>query len=266
MSQAPCIRCTFRFYEELNAFLPPERRMRDFLHEIDRRASIKDVIEALGVPHTEVDLILMNGESVGFDHIPEDGDRISVYPVFERLDIAPLNRLRPRPLRDPAFVVDVNLGRLARYLRLLGFDAWYRNDYEDAAIADIAVETGRIVLTRDRNLLKYSRITHGCFVHHTDPEAQAREVLERLDLYRLIRPFHRCTRCNGLIRSVGKGEIAHRLPPLTRRYYEEFWECTGCGQLYWKGAHQEPMQALVARLSQAKPCRMDANNPRFLCW
>ena len=243
--------CTFRFYEELNDFLTPERRRRDFAYPLTRKASVKDVIEALGVPHTEVDLILVDGVSVGFGHIVGVGDRISVYPVFERIDITDVTRLRPEPLWRVAFVVDANLGRLARYLRLLGFDTWYRADYGDSEIARLSAETGRILLTRDRNLLKRRCITHGCFIHCTEPEAQVRELLARLDLYRQIVPFRRCSRCNGLIEPVEKALIADRLPALTRRYYDHFWQCDGCGQVYWQGAHQERMLALVEGFRRA---------------
>ncbi|HSW52088.1 MAG TPA: Mut7-C RNAse domain-containing protein, partial [Sulfuricaulis sp.] len=150
-----------RFYEELNDFLPPERRKVSFTHELTRRTSIKDLIESFGVPHTEVEVILVNGRSVDFSHIVQPGDRISVYPMFESLDISPLLRLRDKPLREPRFVIDANLGQLARYLRLLGFDVLYRNSFTDREVARIAGEEGRIVLTRDRALLQHKIITHG---------------------------------------------------------------------------------------------------------
>jgi uncharacterized protein len=239
---------TFRFYEELNEFLPRERRKVDFIYSFDRKASIKDCIESMGVPHTEVDLILVNGVSVDFSYILADQDRVSVYPVFERLDITELTHLRPKPLRNPRFVVDVNLGRLARYLRLLGFDTLYRNDYVDRDLVEISSRHGRILLTRDRNLLKHASITHGCFVYNTKPLKQIEEVITRLDLAGTAVPFKRCIRCNGLLQSVEKCEIEERLPPLTRKYYEVFWECGDCNQVYWKGAHYGRMMELVEGL------------------
>src|SRR5690606_23385274 len=147
-----------------NDFLPPERRKVSFAHPLTRRTSVKDLIESFGVPHTEVEIILVNGASVDFSYIVRPGDRISVYPMFESLDVAPLIRLRERPLRNPRSVVDANLGQLARYLRLLGFDALYRNDFDDRDVARLAHEEGRIVLTRDRALLQHKIITHGYFV------------------------------------------------------------------------------------------------------
>src|SRR5262249_31383318 len=154
-------RACFRFYAELNDFLPPGRRGVTFTYSFEGSPSIKDLIEALGVPHTEVDLILVNGESVDFAYRVREGDRISVYPVFESLDITPLLRVRPRPLRETRFVLDTHLGRLAAYLRLLGFDTLYRNDAGDDELARISSGEGRILLTRDRGLLKRSQVTHG---------------------------------------------------------------------------------------------------------
>ncbi len=239
---------TFRFYEELNNFLPEERRKVDFIYSFDRKASIKDCIESMGVPHTEVDLILVNGASVDFSYILSDRDRVSVYPVFELLDITEVTRLRPKPLRDPRFVVDVNLGRLSRYLRLLGFDTLYRNDYLDRDLVEISLEQGRIVLSRDRNLLKHAAITHGCFIHSTEPLRQVEEVIARLDLVNSATPFRRCVRCNGMLQPVGKSVIEDRLPLLTRKYIKEFWLCGDCGQVFWKGAHYQQMVELVDRL------------------
>jgi uncharacterized protein with PIN domain len=235
----------FRFYEELNDFLPARRRKIEFEHHFDRRASIKDMIEALGVPHTEVELILVNGQSVDFSYMVEDGNRISVYPVFESLDVSPLLRLRPEPLRDPRFVVDCNLGRLARYLRLLGFDCLYRNDYTDAGVALISQQQHRIVLTRDRRLLHRKIITHGFYIRASMPREQVREVLRRVDLYAMVRPFTRCTRCNGLLNRVKKNQVDHRLEPKTRRYYQEFLQCGECGQIYWQGSHHQRAQLLI---------------------
>ena len=151
----------FRFYEELNDFLPLARRKVDFSCEFAGTPAVVDLVEAIGVPHTEVDLILVDGTSVGFGHRLCGGERVAVYPVFELLDISPLNHLRPEPLREPCFVLDVHLGRLARYLRLLGFDVLYETDYEDAQIAAISCAEGRIVLTRDKGLLKRGAVQRG---------------------------------------------------------------------------------------------------------
>ena len=234
-----------RFYEELNDFLAPALRKVSFAHEFDRRTSVKDMIESFGVPHTEVDIILVNGKSVDFSYIVRDQDRISVYPMFESLDISPLLRLRPAPLRSPTFVLDANLGRLARYLRLLGFDSLYRNDYDDATVAAIATEQQRIVLTRDRVLLRRKVITHGYFVRAVRPRLQVPEVLTRFDLFRLISLFSRCIRCNGELQAIDKPVIAHRLEPLTKKYFDTFRICSACSRIYWRGSHYQQARQLV---------------------
>lgn len=237
-----------RFYEELNDFLAPALRKADIMHPLARRTSVKDLIESFGVPHTEVEVILVNGNSVDFSYIVKDADRISVYPVFESFDVSPLLRLRPAPLRTPAFILDTNLGRLARYLRLLGFDCLYRNDYSDVQVAEIAAATDRTVLTRDRLLLQRRIITRGYFVRATRPRQQVREVLARFELYRLVAPFSRCTRCNGDIQEIDKTTIQDRLEPKTRKYYDSFRICTACKQIYWQGSHHDRAVRLVAAL------------------
>ncbi len=238
-------RVQLRFYEELNDFLAPRLRKTDITHDFERRTSVKDMIESFGVPHTEVEIILVNGKSVDFSWIVQDGDRISVYPLFESLDVSPLIRLRPAPLRNPTFILDTNLGRLARYLRLLGFDCLYSNDYEDATVASISARQQRTLLTRDRSLLQHKIITHGYFVREVRPRLQVPEVLSRFDLYRLIAPFTRCIRCNGILQAVDKQLIEARLEPKTRRYYNRFRMCSGCGRIYWQGSHYERAMRLV---------------------
>jgi uncharacterized protein with PIN domain len=211
------------------------------------------MIESFGVPHTEVEIILANGHSVDFSYIVQDGDRISVYPVFESLDVRPLLRLRPAPLRTPAFILDTNLGRLARYLRLLGFDCLYQNDFDDDTVATTADREQRIVLTRDRALLQRKIITRGYFVREVRPRRQVKEVLSRFDLYRLVKPFSRCTRCNGDLQAVDKQSVEDRLEPRTRKYYQTFRECTACGQIYWQGSHHERSQRLIEELIRREP-------------
>jgi uncharacterized protein with PIN domain len=243
-------RVCLRFYAELNDFLLPALRGTGICHDFERRTSIKDMIESFGVPHTEIDIILVNGRSVDFSWIVQDGDRISVYPVFEGLDITPLVRLRPAPLRTPAFILDTNLGRLARYLRLLGFDCLYRNDYDDDTVADIARRESRIVLTRDRALLQRRIITRGYFVRAVEPRRQVREVLARLDLHRQVQPYSRCTRCNGRLQAVDKQAVDARLEAKTRKYYDTFMQCSSCGQVYWQGSHHARAQRLIEALTE----------------
>jgi uncharacterized protein with PIN domain len=214
--------------------------------------SVKDAIEALGVPHPEVDLILVNGASVGFDHRLRHGDRIAVYPVFESLDISPLIRLRAKPLRATAFILDVHLGKLARLLRMLGFDTLYRRDYEDSEIVRISVQAHRIILTRDRGLLKRGAVTHGYWIRSTEPIVQAREVVRRFDLSAQVKPLSRCIPCNGIIEKVDKEAVIAQLPPGTAAWYDTFYRCPDCGQLYWPGSHYDRMQETIAHILGSK--------------
>lgn len=237
----------FRFYAELNELLPAEKRQVTFSQPFKDRVTVKHLIESLGVPHGEVDMILVDGRPVDFGHIVGAGERISVYPVFETLDVGSASRLRPRPLRETRFVLDTHLGQLASYLRLLGFDTLYRNDYDDPELARISQAEGRLLLTKDRGLLKRKIVSHGYCVRATDPEQQMLEVIERFDLRGQFQPFKRCLRCNGLIEDVAKVDVVAQLPADTRRYYEEFRICGACGQVYWKGSHYERMQAFLAR-------------------
>ena len=235
----------FRFYEELNDFLPPERRRASFAYSVAGTRSVKDAIESSGVPHTEVDLILVDGLSVGFDRVLRGGERVAVYPVFERLDIPPLQHLRPRPLRAPRFVLDAHLGKLARHLRMAGFDCLYRNDYRDSEIITAAVAEQRIVLTRDKGLLKQRLVTHGYFVRRTASEEQLWEVVRALQLETLLRPFIRCRECNAELRGVPKAEVLGRLPEKVRAAYERFQLCPGCGRIYWEGTHYARLRRLL---------------------
>jgi hypothetical protein len=234
---------TFRFYEELNDFLPKERRKRDFSVACARDATVKHQIEALGVPHTEVEIILVNGVSVGFEHLLQDGDRVAVYPRFEALDITPLLRVREWPLRQVRFVADAHLGGLARLLRLAGFDTLYDNGIHDGEVERLAVEEGRIVLSRDIELLKRRAVTHGCYVHAQEPWAQLREILDRLDLRRLARPFGLCLECNAPLQDVDKAQVLDRLPPAVRDGHDRFKTCPACGRVYWEGSHWQRMRA-----------------------
>jgi uncharacterized protein with PIN domain len=239
---------TFRFYAELNDLLGPRGRGPRVSYRFSGSPAVKDAIEALGIPHTEVELIVVDGRSVGFGYRLRDGDRVAVYPVFEAMDVSPLVRLRERPLREPRFVLDTHLGKLARLLRLVGFDTLYSNDFEDAEIVEVSLAQGRIVLTRDRGILKHGRLTHGYCVRSPAPLEQIREVVARFDLRTRIAPFTRCTMCNGTIRLVARDEVEHRLPPRASRSHEEFRYCAGCDRVYWKGSHYTRLRALVQRL------------------
>jgi uncharacterized protein with PIN domain len=205
-----------------------------------------------------VDLVLINGESVEFSRQVNDEDYISVYPVFESLDISPVLRVRAAPLRETRFLLDAHLGKLAAYLRMLGFDALYEKDLSDEELAEISVREHRILLTRDRGLLKRGMVTHGYLVRSSVPAEQTKEVLQRFDLFRLVKPFSRCTCCNETLKAVAKEEVQDRLPPKVLQHFSEFNLCQKCGRVYWKGSHYENMKRLIGEILTGKrkvaPC------------
>lgn len=242
------VTATFRFYEELNEFLAPGRRQQAFDCRCAQAATVKHMIEALGVPHTEVELVLVNGTSVGFEQMLQQGDRVAVYPKFETFDVSALLRLRAQPLRVMRFVADAHLGGLARLLRMAGFDTLYDNNFDDGEIETIASQQHRIVLTRDRDLLKRRTITHGCYLHAQKPAQQLRELFERLDLARSARPFSLCLHCNAPLHAVDKALVLQRIPPRAQALYQQFSTCDVCRRVFWQGSHWQRMRALLDRV------------------
>ena len=240
----------FRFYEELNDFLPPEKRKKLFSYSFNGNPSVKDAIEAIGVPHVEVDLILVNSLPIDFSYKLKNADSVSVYPVFENLNIASVAHLREKPLRDLKFVADVHLGKLTRYLRLCGFDTYYRTDFSDKEIINLAISDKRVILTRDRGLLKNKKVTHGYWIRSIYYCEQLKDVILHFDLKNQITLFTRCMECNGLLEDVTKKEILNRLLPNTRQYYRKFKKCHDCNRIYWNGSHYQSMKRHIKILMQ----------------
>ncbi len=240
---------SIRFYEELNDFLPRDKQRATYQVDFPQPRSIKDLVEAEGVPHTEVDLILVNGAPVDFEYLVADGDRISVYPVFESLDIQGVSPLRPRPLREPRFIADVHLGKLSRLLRLLGLDCRYEPALDDPELAAISHAERRILLTRDHGLLKRRIVDHGICIRSDDPEEQAREVIRRIHLEGSLNPATRCPACNGLLEDVAPEAVAGLVPADTWEAYDAFRRCRQCAKIYWKGTHWKRLQPLIDELT-----------------
>ena len=239
---------SFRFYAELNDHLQPRMQYKPVEKQFIVPAPVKDMIESLGVPHTEVDLVLVNGESSDFSRLIRDGDRVAVYPMFESIDITPILRVRPQPLREPKFVLDVHLGRLAAYLRMLGFDTVYANRVSDLELVRISAQERRVLLTRDRGVLKHSAVMHGYWLRETNSRRQATEVVRRFDLIRSLRLLTRCMVCNELLRDISKAEVGARAPERVLEWADEFRECPGCRRVYWEGSHYRRMKEWIEEL------------------
>lgn len=242
----------FCFHDELNFFLPRKRKHTTIAHPFDWRGSIKDMIESLGVPHAEIELIVVNGRSVDFSYIVQRDDQIHVFARFGALDIPDKVRLRPPLACRPSFVLDQHLGRLAAYLRMMGFDTLYRNDYHDDELAQVSSTDSRILLTRDTGLLKRSIVIYGYYVRATNPPNQLSEVANRFSLSDSVAPFRHCMKCNGLLEQVAKESIAERLTDGTAQHYDEFHRCASCDQIYWKGPHYQRMQLLMEQVLEGR--------------
>jgi uncharacterized protein with PIN domain len=230
------MKATFTFINELNDFLPHSRKNTSFSLEFEDHQSLKHLIESLGVPHTEFGQVCVNGQPGNPANRMHEDDQVTVYPADTPLD------------DEPYFILDNHLGRLASYLRMLGFDSLYRNDYQDDELFRVSSQEGRILLTRDRRLLMRKMISHGYCLHQTDPRQQVVEVLRRFKLNGRVRPFRRCLRCNTQLEAVNKQDIIDRLEPLTKLYFEEFRICSSCKQIYWKGSHYSHMLEMIAEI------------------
>lgn len=237
----------FHFHDDLNDFLPAERKEIWFSYRFQGPQSVKHLIESLGVPHIEVGLILVDGTPNGFDYLVKDGDDIEVFPLFS----SAVNNSRlsqPFPPGERRFILDNHLGRLAYYLRMLGFDCLYQNNYQDEDLAAIASRGERILLTRDRRLLMRNAVKYGYCVRSKTPRLQLIEIIRRFDLAGAIVPFRRCMRCNGILQPVKKEDVLSQLQPLTKKYFDEFKICPECRQVYWKGSHYERMNQLINQI------------------
>ena len=227
----------FDFHPELHCFLPRDKRNVTLALAFKGRQSLKHLIESLGVPHTEVGQVTVNGQARGLDSVPHNGDRIEVRAAAPGCPV------------EPRFLLDSHLGRLAAYLRMSGFDCLYNNDYHDDEIAGILAEDARILLTRDRRLLMRKVVQYGYCLRSLEPPQQLTEVVRRFDLADKIRPFHRCLRCNHPLQPVSKETVLDRLEPLTKIHFDEFHLCPACDQVYWKGSHVERMGRLIESVS-----------------
>jgi uncharacterized protein with PIN domain len=236
------------FHGELNDFFNRKTEDYSLEVEINQHETVKHVIEAVGVPHTEVGVILINGESVRFSQKLVADDYVQVYPSKDGVDVDPVIWLKPEPLDELRFVLDGHLGKLAAYLRLLGFDTLYQNNYEDSQLARITSEENRILLTRDRGLLKRKAVAYGYYVREKSPRKQLLEVVNRYSLAEKAQPFTRCANCNGVLQPVDKSKIMDRLAPKTKRYYNEFRICSDCEQIYWKGSHFDRMESFIQEI------------------
>ncbi|RYZ45815.1 MAG: twitching motility protein PilT [Myxococcaceae bacterium] len=237
---------TVRFHGALNDFVAPERREQAFTHVLQGSPSVKDLIESLGPPHPEVDVVLVDGEPVGFGHRAEADTRVDVHPATLPVSLP----------EQPRFILDVGLGRLSGFLRMLGFDTLWRNDFADDQLARLSHDEERVLLTRDLGVLKRSEVVHGYFPRETDPAHQLVEVVRRYGLTSRMRPFSRCIACNAPLSTATPEEVQGRVPEGVTQRHSHFQQCPGCKRVFWPGTHHERMQNLVETLR-----KLEAANP-----
>ena len=235
---------TFTFHDALNFFLPRRQKNQTITQEFNWRGTIKDMIESIAPPHPEIELIIVNGKSVDWDTIVQDGDVVDVYPDFDAVELPDKVQLLPPYQGKPKFILDTHLGRLAAYLRMMGFDTLYRNDYEDDVLAEVSATENRILLTRDVGVLKRGIVTYGYFVRNTDPRKRLHEISERYHLADFVEPFGRCMSCNGELQMVDKDDIRDAISEDTFNFFDEFQQCQSCKKIFWKGSHYEKHAAI----------------------
>lgn len=230
------------------AFFLRHQRAGEVRRELNEKTSVKDVIEACGVPHPEVDLITVNGQPVGFDYLIVRDGELGVYSISAGSSWFAKNRLQVR--QADKFVADGHLGKLTRRLRLLGLDVAYDRAADDRALLQTMANEDRALLTRDRRLLMHAIVQHGYYPRSQNPQEQTLEVVRRFRLWKALLPFSRCLCCNALLAPVSKANVISELEPLTRIYYEDFRRCVGCEKIYWVGAHFPKLQAQIAELTR----------------
>lgn len=239
---------TFRCYAELNDFLPQDQRKRQFLYPLKTPVSLGEALESLRIPLSEVDLVLVNGRPGSLDKRLYENDSVSVFPTFETLDISELKGEHDPPLRLTRFILDAHLGKLCKYLRMLGFDSLYRNDFGDDEIIELALKEKRIILSRDRLLLQSRRVTHGYYIRSTEKHQQLREVVQKFDLYSQFRSFTRCMTCNAELIPKKRKDIKHLVQGEILMFFDEFFYCPVCIKVYWKGSHFKRMESFILEL------------------
>ena len=247
-----------QFHGDLAFFLTAEAREQPVRRTLFEKTSIKDAIEACGIPHTEVDLILCDGFPVAFSHQLTGDTEIDIYPPSSSPQEFAVNRLQERRVTE--FVADGHLGKLARDLRLLGFDVAYEALADDATLLRISVGENRALLTRDRRLLMHAVVRHGYCPRSDSPEEQTIEVLRRFDLQTLLAPFSRCLMCNAALARANKADVLDQLEPLTKVYYNDFRRCIACGKIYWAGSHFAKLQSRIRRIQNAVGWRQKVDN------
>lgn len=247
-----------KFYGRLTKLLPGKIK-KFIIHKFIDRTSIKDLIESFNVPHTEVDVILVNGKSVTFDYLIQDGDRIEVFPDKTKILKGGIKSLKPKIKGEPKFIADVHLGGLVNLMRMLGLDVFYNNNYTDKEIIEISKNENRIILTRDIGILKRKQVRYGHYVMETEPEKQLKELLRIFNLKKYFKPFSRCLKCGTKLKRISRAKVFERLKNFKFKKRMQFYYCVHCDKIYWEGSHYDKMKRKIYSLR----ITMKNNFPNF---
>lgn len=201
--------------------------------------TVKDFLEAIGIPHCEIGSVLADGNPLELDTLLNRDTQLVVDPVAPWI---------PDPLR---FICDQHLGSLTRLLRIMGFDTAYGQEWKEPEIARKALNQDRVVLSRNRRLLKRKTLPKAMLIRSHQTDVQVTEVLRRFDLAEKIAPFSRCPHCNGTVAPVPKEKVRDDIPPRTRVWLDDFYQCAGCRQLYWEGTHVTTLKRRIETMRQA---------------
>jgi uncharacterized protein with PIN domain len=240
----------FRLYAGLNDFLPAGLKQKTFSLAFKTPITVGEIVESIGIPLSEIKLVLVNSEPATFYKRLKADDFISMYPAFENIDISSVSEANINAEKMPCFILDSHLGKLAKYLRMLGFDTLYRNDYEDIKIIEIARLEERIILSRDKLLLKSKDILNGYYVRTIEKHEQLREVVQKFNLAGKFRSFTRCMTCNSELVKKDKLEIIDKIDDETAQVFNEFFYCQNCNKVFWKGSHFERMEQFILSLCE----------------
>jgi uncharacterized protein with PIN domain len=239
---------TFRAYGTLNDFIPAGLKQKTFSLAFKTPITVGEVAESIGIPLSEIKLVLVNSETVDYSKRLKENDFISLYPAFEQINISPVSGAMGRDKEFPSFILDAHLGKLAKYLRMLGFDTLYQNNYIDRQIIDIAADEGRMILTRDKILLKSKEAQQGYYVRAIEKHEQLKEIVGKFGLAGKFRSFTRCMMCNAEMEKKSKVEVLDKIDAGTARIFSEFLYCPGCDKVFWKGSHFERKEKLILSL------------------
>jgi len=238
-----------RFYEELNDYLPKIYHKKEINYTFNSGSDIKEMINFFNIPPEKIDFIIVNGNSQGYDYVLKDLDFVSIYPAFESFDISEVQPLHKKPLRNLIFICDSHLGKLCKYMRMLGFDTLYFNNISKSKIIDISIKEKRIIVTRNYKLIKDCNVSHIVLIKSDNAKEQILEIISKLDLSESIEPFTRCLKCNEIIESIEKQDIYNLLPEKTKKYFDHFYICKNCNKIYWEGSHYENMLKFINSIS-----------------